>query len=56
MNTRTHSADSRERIHAYDVSIDVQDKIIDDMTDMMLSMRVTGKNTMLPFQKGINYL
>ena len=54
MNTRVYAADSRERVQAYGLNIDVQNNILDNMTELISNMRVTGKNFLLPFQKGKN--
>ena len=54
MNTRVYAADSRERVQTYGVNIDVQNNILDNMSQLISNMRVTGKNFMLPFQKGKN--
>ena len=55
MNVRLHSADSRERVHAYGLAIDLQNDTLNKMTEMFQEMRVIGKKTLLPFQKGKHF-
>lgn len=52
LNVRVPRADSRERIQAYGISIDVQNDILDKMSNMVLNMKVGNKSSLLPFQKG----
>ncbi|KAL1488760.1 hypothetical protein ABEB36_010800 [Hypothenemus hampei] len=51
-NTKVPETDSRERMKAFGLSIDIQGEIIDKMTEVMKNMRAVGKSTLMPFQKG----
>ena len=44
--------DSRERTQGFGLQKDVQFKIVEEMSSTILNMRLTGKQSMLPFQKG----
>lgn len=44
--------DSRQRTRAYGLSLEIQDKILNEMTNTMENLRVKGKKCLLPFQKG----
>lgn len=52
MNVRVPKPDSRERTHAYGLALQVQDGILERMSNLMKDMRVKDKSTLLPFQKG----
>lgn len=52
LNVRSPFRDSRERVHGFGLSEPIQNDILEKMPSMMLNMRVQGKNTLLPFQKG----
>ena len=52
MNVRSPYSDSRERVHAYGLHLESQNVILNNMTEMVTNMRVIGKNSLLPFQKG----
>lgn len=54
LNIRVPYKDGRKRLHGLGLAQDVQFSIIDQMTDTMLEMRVKGKQSLLPFQKGLN--
>lgn len=54
LNVRVPQTDSRERMKAFGLALDVQMKIIEDMTTLMSNMRVHGKNSRMPFQTGKN--
>ena len=53
MNVRVYKADSRQRVHAYGLAIEIQESILDRMSTMVAEMRVIGKKCLLPFQKGV---
>lgn len=53
MNSRVPRQDKRERLHAYGLAPEIQNDILNNMTKMMSEIRVIGRNTLLPFQKGI---
>lgn len=40
---------------SYGLSIEIQDKLLDRMTDFVTNMRVHEKKCLLPFQKGRFY-
>lgn len=44
--------DSRQRTRAYGLSLEIQDKILNEMTKTIENLRVKGKKCLLPFQKG----
>lgn len=52
MNSRVPRQDTRERLHAYGLALELQNDILNNMSQMMSEIRVIGKNTLLPFQKG----
>lgn len=45
--------DSRDRKKAFGLSLDLQHNILDQMSKVMSELRVKGRKTLLPFQKGI---
>ena len=53
MNSRVPKHDSRERSHAYGLAPEIQNDILNNMSQMISDIRMNGKNTLLPFQKGI---
>lgn len=55
MNTRVPRQDSRERLNAYGLALETQNEVLNNMSKMMTDIRVIGKNTLLPFQKGIPF-
>ena len=52
MNAKVPRVDSRERCHAYGLALDTQNRILDQMKEMVENMRAIGKSGLLPFQKG----
>lgn len=54
LNVRVPRSDSRDRTKAYGLALELQESIINAMSDTMENMRVKGKTSLLPFQKG-NY-
>ncbi|XP_039968287.1 uncharacterized protein LOC120780084 [Bactrocera tryoni] len=53
MNVRVPKVGVRERLYAYCLALNKQNNILEQMTQMVSSMRVIGKNGLLPFQKDI---
>lgn len=49
---RVPESDSRERVKAFGFNLNLQTKILDEMSEVMLNMRVNGKSFLMPFQKG----
>lgn len=39
--------------HAFGINLEIQNKVISDMNEFITEMRVTGKKSLMPFQKGI---
>lgn len=56
MNSRVPRQDTRERLHAYGLSLEIQNDILNNMSQMISEIRVIGKNTLLPFQKGKKFI
>lgn len=54
MNVSVPEVDSRNRMKAYGLSLDTQVNILQSMSKTIENLRVKGKKTMLPFQKGKN--
>ncbi|KAI8122776.1 hypothetical protein CVS40_6338 [Lucilia cuprina] len=54
MNTRVPRQDTRKRWHAYGLALEIQNDILNNMSQMMSEIRVVEKKTLLPFQKGIH--
>lgn len=52
MNSRVPRQDTRDRLHAYGLALEKQNIILNNMSQMMSEIRVIGKKSMLPFQKG----
>ena len=52
-NSKVASIDSRDRMKAYGLAIEIQNNIIKNMSDIMINMRAPKKKSLLPFQKGI---
>lgn len=52
MNVKVPYPDARERCHAYGLSLETQNHILEEMTEMVKEMRAIGRKTLLPFQKG----
>lgn len=52
MNVRVPITDSRDRLKAYGLALQLQNGIIDTMTRTIESLRVKGKSYLYPFQKG----
>lgn len=52
LNVRVPYSDSRDRVQGYGLKLDVQNKIINEMSEAMKTLRVKGKKSLMPFQKG----
>lgn len=52
LNVRVPKSDSRDTTKAYGLALRTQDSILTKMNHTMENMRVKGKRTLLPFQKG----
>lgn len=52
-NVHCTKEDLRSTKQAYGLKINEQNKVLDNMTDIINNMRVYGKSYLLPFQKGI---
>ncbi|KAL1517342.1 hypothetical protein ABEB36_001117 [Hypothenemus hampei] len=53
LNVKVPEIDSRDRLKAFGLALDDQVRIIDEMTNLMTTMRVKGKRNLLPFQLGV---
>ena len=54
LNVRVPTSDNRNRTKAYGLALELQENIINTMSETMENMRVKGKKSLLPFQKGNN--
>ncbi|KAL1493601.1 hypothetical protein ABEB36_009302 [Hypothenemus hampei] len=53
LNSRTLVSDTRDRLKPYGLKLESQNHILDSMTATIKNMRVIGRTTLLPFQKGV---
>lgn len=52
LNVSIPVTDSRERMKAYGLALETQSNILNNMNKVMSTIRVKGKKSLLPFQKG----
>lgn len=53
LNVRVPNKDSRDRVKAFGLRLDLQTQILNDMNETITKMRVKGKSFLMPFQKGM---
>jgi len=41
---------------SYGINVEHQDELLDKMSTFILEMRIYGKKTLVPFQKGCNFI